>query len=61
MQGRLDGSECMQLVMRSVRAGDKGDRSTTVKSFVRNACHGAPPSGTQMLVETSRMTRPKLH
>jgi len=54
------GSAAIHVIIRSVSAGESGDRSTTLKSFVRRACHGAPPSGTQILVDTSRMTRPKL-
>lgn len=46
--------------MRSARAGDKGDKSTIVKSSIRSDCHAGPSVGTQMFVETSRITRPKL-
>jgi hypothetical protein len=60
MVGLLDGSMAIQLVIRSASAGDKGERSTTVKSFDRSACQATPPSGTQILVATSRSTRPKL-
>ena len=60
MAGRRDGSMDMQLVIRSASAGERGERSTTVKSLDRRACHATPPSGTQMLVATSRRTKPKL-
>ena len=59
--GLRDGSMAMQLVIRSARAGERGERSTTVKSLDRSACHATPPSGTQMLVATSKRTRPKLY
>lgn len=59
--GRRAGSADMQEIMRSQRAGESGDRSTTEKSFSRRACQGAPPSGTQMFVAISRTTRPKLY
>ncbi len=39
--GRSAGSARMQVVMRSVSAGERGEKSTTVKSFCRRACQGA--------------------
>ena len=54
------GSADMHWMIKSLNAGERGDRSTTLKSLLRNACHAAPPSGTHMLVDTSRMTKPKL-
>lgn len=60
MSGRRFGSGCMHWVIRSVRAGLRGERSTTEKSPDRRDWNGAPFSGTQMFVDTSRTTTPKL-